>query len=290
MPLSFIGAMFFAVGVALAAMPAFDAEYAGLEQCRGCHEAAALSYGASLHGQKGFALQSNLACEACHGPGSEHVAGGGDATKIFSFARGPKAPGNAACLQCHEQGAVMLFAGSLHDARGVSCTDCHRIHYPGQGAQLLKAKDEVSLCLKCHHRARSALMKSSHHPLREGKMTCSDCHNPHGSVAENLVAADSLNDKCYECHREKRGPFLWDHVPVREECTHCHDPHGSNHPRLLAARVPYLCQRCHSEPRHPGTLYDESNVNTRAIYNRACLNCHSTIHGSNHPSGQTFTR
>jgi len=266
------------------------AEYIGIQECRGCHEDAAASYGASLHGQKGFAKQSDHACETCHGPGGDHAAAGGDAAKILSFSKGLKAAGNEACLQCHDQGAVMHFAGGIHDARSVSCTDCHRIHRPGQGAELLKEANEVALCLTCHHAMRSDLMKASHHPMREGKMTCSDCHNPHGTTTDDLVAADSINDKCYECHAEKRGPFLWDHVPAREDCTHCHNPHGSNHQRLLKARVPYLCQRCHSEPRHPGTLYDASTVNTRAIYNRACLNCHATVHGSNHPSGQTFMR
>ena len=43
----------------------------------------------------------------------------------------------------------------------------------------------------------------------------------------NLKAA-SVNEQCYTCHTEKRGPFLWEHAPVRESCLNCHTPHGSN--------------------------------------------------------------
>jgi predicted CXXCH cytochrome family protein len=49
----------------------------------------------------------------------------------------------------------------------------------------------------------------------------------------------TVNDTCYQCHAEKRGPFLWEHAPVREDCTNCHSPHGSTQPSLLKARTPW---------------------------------------------------
>jgi DmsE family decaheme c-type cytochrome len=107
-----------------------------------------------------------------------------------------------------------------------------------------------------------------------------------------MIAAASVNDKCYECHTEKRGPFLWEHEPVRESCVTCHDPHGSTNDRLLVAKVPMLCQRCHIGTRHPSTIYDSLSIQNKSVrvVDRGCVNCHSQIHGSNHPSGQTFTR
>jgi DmsE family decaheme c-type cytochrome len=102
-------------------------------------------------------------------------------------------------------------------------------------------------------------------------------------------------DTCYTCHTEKRGPFLWEHAPVRENCANCHDAHGSNHDKLLVAKQPFLCQRCHLNTRHPGTLYDGNNALTGAsVSNRAaehaCKNCHQNVHGSNHPSGPYLGR
>ena len=70
----------------------------------------------------------------------------------------------------------------------------------------------------------------------------------------------------------------------------CHVPHGSNHDKLLVAKLPFLCQRCHLNTRHPGTLYDfrntiaGTNPSNRAV-EHACKNCHQHIHGSNAPSG-----
>jgi DmsE family decaheme c-type cytochrome len=144
----------------------------------------------------------------------------------------------------------------------------------------------------CHKDVRAETWKNSHHPIREGKMDCADCHNPHGSATPKMIRAASVNDQCYTCHTEKRGPFLWEHPPVRENCVTCHAPHGSNHIRLQRTSVPYLCQQCHANTRHPGTLYDGFRVPTlenpaqgsNRVFNRACLDCHAAVHGSNHPS------
>jgi DmsE family decaheme c-type cytochrome len=127
-------------------------------------------------------------------------------------------------------------------------------------------------------------------------MSCASCHNPHGSLAPNLLIKASLNETCYICHQEKRGPMLWEHAPVREDCSICHDSHGSNHLSMLKLKPPYLCQTCHSNVFHPSTLFDATELPggagtaQRDILGKACLNCHSRIHGSNHPSGTRFTR
>jgi DmsE family decaheme c-type cytochrome len=124
-------------------------------------------------------------------------------------------------------------------------------------------------------------------PLREGKMTCTDCHNPHGTFTPKLLVGNSVNDTCYRCHAEKRGPFLWEHAPVRENCLNCHEPHGSNHDKLLKIARPRLCQRCHIERFHPTT---PQTPTSRFVFNRSCQNCHSQIHGSNHPAGVRLQR
>lgn len=260
-------------------------------ECSTCHNEVALSFSKSPHATKFFSNITDQGCESCHGSGKEHIEGSGDVTKIFSFSKSSnKEKINETCLSCHKKESVIYFTGSKHETRNIACTDCHKVHSPESSKSLLKEENEVSLCLICHKEKRSQTLKSSRHPIKEGKMTCSNCHNPHGSMTEKLISKDSINEKCYSCHADKRGPFLYEHFPVVEDCTNCHDPHGSNHQGLLKARTPFLCQRCHSEPRHPGSLYDESNKNHRAIYNRSCLNCHSNIHGSNNPSGKTFLR
>ena len=135
-------------------------------------------------------------------------------------------------------------------------------------------------------------------PLHEGKIACTDCHNPHGSATEPLLRADSVNQLCYQCHAEKRGPFLWEHAPVVDSCLNCHLPHGSNHESLLRASSPFLCESCHAQGGgwgHPSDLITRGNLageafpDPRAI-GRGCVTCHVQIHGSNHPSGARFHR
>jgi len=234
--------------------------------------------------------QEKGGCETCHGAGSLHVkAGGGRGVGgIISFRKNdtsrPVAENNAICLSCHDKGDRNYWQGSAHESRDVACTDCHtvmaRVSVKGQ----LKTEREVETCYQCHKDRRMQAQRSSHMPLREGKMTCTNCHNPHGSASDAMLKEASVNDNCYTCHAEKRGPFLWEHPPVRENCLNCHEAHGSNHEYLLKVQRPRLCQDCHSI----GHASQSPLVNT--AFNRSCQNCHSQIHGSNHPSGVLFQR
>lgn len=248
-------------------------------------------------------------CETCHGPSLKHVKfqedGDGENTvdpMLAALRIGVKsgasvATRNAVCLQCHTGGNEALWDGSIHQQRDVACTDCHNPHSKNQ--QYLRAATEAESCATCHKDVKAQLQRSSHHPIREGKMQCSDCHNVHGTVADKLISANDVNQNCYKCHAEKRGPFLWEHSPVQEDCLTCHTPHGSTHDKLLTQKIPYLCQSCHSSAEHPGTLYsipaNAGNQNAFVMlpnrgFNRACLNCHGAVHGSNSPSGHNLAR
>ena len=274
--------------------PAAD-EYVGAQVCAGCHGDLANAYATSVHGRAGAKWTGYQGCESCHGPGADH-ASSSDPTKIRNPLKLSAKDLNEVCLGCHDRGKVALWMGSIHYARGLACTDCHSIHSGFK--KYLKAGAEMDVCAKCHPDVRAEVWRSSHHPIREGKITCSDCHNPHGAIGKKLITASTVNEKCFECHAEKRGPFLYEHKPVVEDCTNCHVPHGSNHEKLLVRKVPWICQECHSSSRHPGTPYTLNNTQTGNVYQnvglqgiyRACLNCHPNIHGSNHPSGVFFTR
>jgi len=263
--------------------------YVGNEACISCHDAEAAKLATTQHGKAGFAARSQHGCETCHGPGSAHVENPDDPTTIIRINTLKPGQQSAVCLTCHDRGAQASWHGGQHEARGLSCTSCHSVHsFKSEKGQLHEVST-MEQCFSCHKDVRADTWKMSHHPLREGKMTCTDCHTPHGSNTDRQIMAASINDQCYSCHAEKRGPFIWDHPPVRENCMSCHTPHGSNHAKLTKASVPMLCQECHSNTRHPGTMYDGTTVanGTRPsnrMFNRGCLNCHTSIHGSNNPS------
>ena len=150
---------------------------------------------------------------------------------------------------------------------------------------------EMDTCKSCHRDKVAKLDRSGHMPVAEGKMECSSCHSVHGAKNSRLLRAGfTPNESCTSCHADKRGPFLWEHAPVSESCTSCHDPHGSSNERMLVAKQPFLCQRCHVTSRHPPTVYDgfvlNNSQNANKITGRSCTTCHQQIHGSNAPAGK----
>ncbi len=244
-------------------------------------------------------------CETCHGKSDEHwetAVNEGERRPppqvVFKgkFASPPEEQ-NKVCLGCHESGLRMNWKGSQHETNSVACTSCHTLHIGKDPVLIRTTQSEV--CFACHKTQRSQIYRVSTHPIRAGKMSCSQCHNPHGSMGPKLLVRPTLNETCYTCHAEKRGPFLWEHSPVRDDCSNCHTPHGSNHTPLLKARGPWLCQECHDAQFHPSTAYSGNNVPPPGgvavsapdrLIAKNCLNCHSQVHGSNHPSGARKTR
>lgn len=268
-----------------------EATFVGKKVCLTCHTTQAESFGKTLMGRIGKTQQGKFDCENCHGPGSAHVkAGGGRGVGgIISFRPEDQArtaeENNAVCLNCHEKGDRTYWNGSTHETRGLMCTNCHTIMKEVSRKNQLKTAVEPDTCFQCHKDRRAQMARSSHMPLREGKIVCSDCHNPHGSATDGLLRAASINDTCYKCHAEKRGPFLFEHLPVRENCLNCHDPHGSVNESMLKISRPRLCVECHTFGH--GTTSGPLAVQT---ISRQCQNCHTEVHGTNSPSGPLLHR
>ncbi|MCA1799432.1 MAG: DmsE family decaheme c-type cytochrome [Xanthomonadaceae bacterium] len=227
------------------------------------------------------------ACESCHGPSAAHLVVGPDGVRPP-----PPGPTDTQCATCHADVGSLHWPHSAHARAGVSCTDCHVVHVPRDPAGIRAA--QFDRCTDCHQDVASAFHRPSSHPVLSGALACTDCHNPHGSRGDAALVRDSVNETCYACHADLRGPFLWEHPPVREDCSTCHLPHGSVHDKLMTARTPYLCQQCHLAQFHPsvalsGTTVPPSGASSSMLL-RNCMNCHTQVHGSNHPSGVRQTR
>src|SRR5882757_1390066 len=246
-------------------------------------------------------LKGDAACTRCHDETESNPI-----LSIYKTAHGVKADARTpGCQSCHQGGLRMHWAGSEHERRDIPCTSCHLIHK--QDDPVLNKLTQPDVCFACHQTQRAQIHRVSTHPIAAGRIGCSDCHNPHGSAGPRLMAKGSINETCFTCHAERRGPFLWEHSPVSDDCTNCHTPHGSNNAALLKTRTPWLCQECHSAD-HSGPLNSGANLPSgsattvngllplanqapRAQTNgRNCLSCHPLIHGSNHPAGARFSR
>jgi len=273
--------------------------YVGAETCKACHAEAYDKFARTRMGRlflhQARNAQEASGCENCHGPGQAHVEAGGGKGKggLITFAKNDPTPidqRNKVCLSCHTKRGRIFWQGSSHESRDVTCTNCHKVMEDISPKNQLAKVDELDTCGACHLQKRAQQMRSSHMPLREGKMRCTSCHDPHGTTTESLLREASLNQSCFTCHAEKRGPFLWQHPPVVESCTNCHDPHGSNHDNMLKIAQPRLCQQCHIETQHPTKPYGRDTGSLKFVLGSSCTNCHSNIHGSNHPAGFAFTR
>jgi len=269
-----------------------QAGYVGSETCLTCHSDQTVEGTPHGNARIAGAPAALQGCETCHGPGEQHVE---DDEKGHILKFGQMAPRDLSdtCVTCHNRSEHALWDSSAHSARNLGCATCHSVHHPESGRGLLVQANQIEVCGTCHKPQVMKQLRSSHMPVREGKMTCTTCHNPHGATnVKMLRVGNYINESCVSCHAEKRGPFLWEHAAGRESCSTCHDPHGSNNDRMLVARTPALCQRCHIGTRHPSTIYDGTSLAQRSnrLIQRGCINCHQQIHGSNHPSGVTLGR
>jgi len=305
----------------------------GDAKCTRCHDEGddypVLAIGQTRHGVK--ADGRTPTCTSCHGESNRHVNKPADAVERpkpdVTFRGKEKSVAdtqNAACLTCHKGGARMQWEGSKHQSESMACSNCHTVH--ARRDPVLAKVTQPEVCFNCHKTERAQANRVSHHPILEGKVVCSECHNPHGSAAPKLLVKNTVNETCWQCHAEKRGPFLWEHPSASDDCMNCHTPHGSTNPPLLRARTPWLCQECHGDGApHPGNVYSAASLPGGAVANanntggvsgsnqlgvvnpvtgarvtqnspppqlafKGCVDCHQNIHGSNHPAGNRFLR
>lgn len=288
-----LAAVFLAAGTAVLAAAGSGA-YVGDQACLECHADQALPSTNIHHRIRSFELGGiQKGCESCHGPGEAH-AEEGDPAKIFSFSKATPDAASKACLTCHQSLESSDWNMSDHAVNEIACTTCHTAH----SSKSLK-KPDPQLCMDCHKDIMVKANFPSHHPLREGKMQCSDCHSHHGSLVQNLKTNERLNDLCLKCHADKQGPFIFEHAPVQENCMICHDAHGSVANNLLKQNEPFLCLQCHESHFHAGRLglsephglaTGESSLNPfgeagwRKAFLTKCTQCHFRIHGTDNPS------
>jgi DmsE family decaheme c-type cytochrome len=262
-------ALLLAVHSAAAYAQAQGGGFVGSDRCAVCHKPEAESFKRNVHYES--------ACESCHGPGLAHVEAL-DPDKLALFRGSQAATVNGMCLDCHRSDSKQSRRfDSPHYRNGVGCNMCHGIHTK----EARRTGD--ALCSGCHPAVRARFEQPFAHKLTQGAVHCIDCHDPHGSLPDTRVRLASGHDiACFKCHGDKRGPFSFEHPPVRmEPCSSCHEPHGSANPRMLTrSNVSQLCLECHTTSMtnvggSPPAFHD-----LRSARFRSCTVCHSKIHGS----------
>jgi predicted CXXCH cytochrome family protein len=196
--------------------------------------------------------------------------------------------GSAGCVECHED-VTDHFADRTHahliasggKGQELGCESCHgpaSIHVKKGGEDGTIVKGAAS-CVSCHQDVQARFSMASHHPLKEGSVGCTSCHDAHGNKQVTLTSTNAL---CTSCHQAVRGPHVFEHAPAAENCSSCHNPHGSPNRKLLTMSQPMLCLQCHSLPnnRHGQTGANANGTPLTAAVLRDCASCHSQVHGS----------
>jgi predicted CXXCH cytochrome family protein len=229
------------------------AEFVGNKVCSECHSNYTRVFAASVHARVRFSTGSTslksgsgdeFGCEACHGPGSKHVAAGGGRGK---FIINPKKD-PATCFQCHLDTQAEFGLPQHHPVveGRMGCVQCHDPH----GMDILKPKGGLAMarlnqsCAECH-REQTRPFVFEHEAMREG---CTVCHNPHGSINRKLLVEADPN-LCLKCHAQNQSRAAVtpgqiyignvDHTAFLRQGTcwsaGCHTAvHGSNmHPRMM---------------------------------------------------------
>src|SRR5215469_10645287 len=144
-----------------------------LPSCFGCHSTAAI---ANDHFDPSH-LVPGVSCEACHGPGAQHVAamnltpGASSSTFIMNPAR-------------------------LSPVASVDyCGACHRT---AVDVSLMKLSGFLTLRFPAYRLERSRCWGAG-----DARLTCSACHAPHQSLVRDPVSYDR---NCLACHAGKVGP------------------------------------------------------------------------------------
>lgn len=224
--------------------PHDNLHWTGLNQnwnymCADCHSTNfQRNYDATADTFKSTWSDINVACEACHGPGSKHL----------DWAKGSEAQ--------RKNDKSMGLAIALDERRGM-----HWVHNDALGSPVrsmpLSSHREVETCAVCHAR-RGVIAKDS---APTGRLM--DTHDP-ALLTAGLYHADGQQlDEVYVY-----ASFLQSKMYAKGvTCSDCHDPHSGK----TRAQGNALCLSCHTGAKYDSTAH---HMHPAGSAGAQCVACH----------------
>jgi Flp pilus assembly protein TadD len=209
-------------------------------RCAECHSTnLRKGYDAARNIYKTTWSDINVACEACHGAGSRHVA----------WARGRNSKGPRASGE--DDGLVPLGAKDGATWTFDPGTDIAHRDRPRT------SRMEVEMCARCH--ARRATLTDDYHVGRP----ITDTHRP-SLLEDGLYFADGqIRDEVYEY-----GSFLQSRMYANGvTCSDCHNPHRPE----IASNPDAVCQQCHLPARFATPSHHHHKEDSAGA---SCVACH----------------
>jgi len=200
------------------------------ELCAGCHAT-------GMNGTESAWKETGVGCEACHGPGSGHVSGMGDRSKIVSTVSAD------VCGRCHS--GTLSGDGLMQD--GTMWVVGYR---PG-----MKLDDVPGLRIPVLDPEALPPVPVNSHPLTYNMWKASK----HNQVFEQTF---TIGEK------EWSGPIT---------CIACHNPHSSDNAHQLVAPPGSICDSCHSQSAVLTGVGAKGIEQTRSLHSAiSCVECHMT--------------
>jgi cytochrome c551/c552 len=250
---------------------------------------------------------SNVGCESCHGPGSEHVYGGGDTNKIM------KSVDEGSCGKCHntpESGHEFAQWKNARHSQVVWSSSFAQNNYA--------TPNDLGNCIRCHDgqgyvnftKGKSTFTNGMSQAKHE-MVACASCHDPHsGTLRTRPTNSDTLANGfhytgvgsgivCLDCHKARKDAVSYPQTRVTNANWGPH--HNSQGDLYLGQNLatfggtPYrqtqhwaflqnACVTCHMAPTDTLNPANRDKVGGHALYLHneatdydhleACKNCH----------------
>ena len=182
----------------------------GCLHCHASNIARSLPQSRNLYAGEPFA-HSGITCAACHGDGNAHLASKGK-VQMLDIDRLQPVRRDSVCLNCHLEGQAAIIRNGKEMASfspGDNLFDYALYFvYSGENGSGGRATSQWEALLRSECKKKSA-----------DRLTCTTCHDPHGSPAPDQKVA-FYRQKCLQCHAASG--FAEKHHPENQDCTACH--------------------------------------------------------------------
>jgi len=249
-------------------------------QCAGCHNTGLQLEQTAAGDFKSTYSELNTGCESCHGPGGDHVRGGGVKAAIVHPRKLSYERGLEVCGQCHSRGVsrpkgTHEFPWDDANNKPYLVGQVLQQYYVDRGGRW----GDPGIHSRQHHQQWLDFQRGKHFVAQ---VLCFDCHDPHGGPGQaQLVKANYNNTLCLSCHaRDKR---FASNEATRRHTKHNYAPETRGTSRCSGCHMAKTASSAEAGDIHshdfriikPAVSLDMFNKDPKQVVPNSCNGCHA---------------